>query len=316
MGRGAALLRPYIPMWLKFDHLREKRLLSNKRMDILEQRIKTWADTRPEIRLVLVVGSRARKSPPADKWADLDLHLFCTDSEQLTRDMGWLESIGEVWLCLRTQLDERIPQRLVLFEGGKKVDLAFFPLQFARDFVAVGQLDETHDRGYYPLLDKDGLAAKLPHPLRQPHRREIPPEDEFLQVINTFFYGAVYVAKQIRRGNLWVAKFRGWTMKQQLLCMMEWYALALHGHEYDTFYDGHFLFEWSDPQTWDELQKTFGGFNASECWRALFGTMELFQRLSTIVAFTWGYPYPAALDKRITAYVKSLHAETAQEAAH
>lgn len=275
-------------------------------MDTIEKRIVTWAATRSEIRTILIVGSRARQSPPADSWADLDVHLFCNDFDRLLSDKGWLECIGEVWTWLPEQLDEGIPQLLVLFEGGEKVDFGFFPLEVIEDFVATQTLDEVHDRGYYTLLDKGRLASRLPVPSHQPRRRENPSEEDFQRVVNTFFYGAVYVAKQIRRSNLWVVKFRDWTMKQQLLLMMEWYAHSLHGPDLDTFYDGHFLSSWVDEQTWDDLHHAFGGFSAPESWQALFETMKVFRRLGSKTALLLGYAYPSGLDRRITTYVENL----------
>jgi aminoglycoside 6-adenylyltransferase len=272
----------------------------------LQDRIAAWAATRSEIRAILVVGSRAREFPPADEWADLDLHLFCTSFDHLLSDPGWLEGIGEVWTWLPELIDGEMPQLLVLFEGGEKVDFGFLPVQAIQEFVATQWLDEVHDRGCYPLVDKDGLAARLPSPSRRPPRRESPSEGDFQRVVNSFYYGVVYVAKQIRRRNLWVVKFRDWTIKELLLQMMEWHAGAVHGPEYDTFYDGHFLSSWTDAQTWDELHCAFGGFSTDESWCALFGTMDVFQRLAGNTALLLGYEFATTLDKRVRAYVRNL----------
>jgi hypothetical protein len=42
-----------------------------------EQRITSWAETQPDVRAILVVGSRARRDRPVDEWADLDTMVFC-----------------------------------------------------------------------------------------------------------------------------------------------------------------------------------------------------------------------------------------------
>lgn len=275
-------------------------------MDLITKRITDWAATRTEIRLILMVGSRTRAFPPADEWADLDLHIFCTNCEALLADPGWLEAIAGVWIWLPEQISAEIPQLLVLFEGGEKVDFAFPPLSMLRGFIATGKLDEIHARGFSVLLDKDGWAERLPAASARPARREPPTEEAFRRVVDTFFYGAVYVAKQIRRSNLWVVKFRDWTMKTGLLQMMVWHARALHGPEYDTYYDGHFMAAWAEPQTWEMLYLAFGGFGAPESWQSLFVTMKGFRQLATQTAQIWRYEYPAALDRRITAYVEDL----------
>jgi hypothetical protein len=146
-------------------------------MTLIAKRISEWAAAQPEIRLILVVGSRARQSPPPDQWSDLDLSLFCTDFNRLVSDAGWLENIGEVWVWLPDAIAEEIPQLLVLFEGGVKVDFGFFPLRLVEGFAASQRLDVLHDRGFYPLVDKDGWASRLPAPTRRPLQAESPADD-------------------------------------------------------------------------------------------------------------------------------------------
>ena len=276
-------------------------------MKTLENRIAQWAATRPEIRLILVVGSRARKSPPADQWADLDLHLFCTHSDRLLIELGWLSCLGDVWTWLADEIETGVPQRLVLFEGGDKVDFAFYPLQSVEKMVVTQQLEEIYRRGFYPLLDKDAWSARLPSTLFTGPRHKKPSEEQFQRVVHAFWYGAVYVAKQIRRGNLWVAKYRDWTMKTGLLQMMEWHAWAIHGCEFDTFHDGHFLVDWTDPQTLNALEGVFGRFEPMESWQALFNTLALFRRLTTQTALLWKFDEAKVLDQQVTAFVRQLY---------
>lgn len=278
-------------------------------MKTLETRIAQWAATQPEIRLILVVGSRARKSPPAEEWADLDLHLFCSSFDRLIAEMGWLQSIGEVWTWLSDLLDEEVPQRLVLFEGGHKVDFAFYLLQAVERIVAAQQLDDMYQRGFYSLLDKDAWSAQLPSVPFTGARHAKPSEEQFQRVVHAFWYGAVYVAKQIRRGNLWVAKYRDWTMKTGLLQMMEWHAWAVHGWEFDTFHDGHFLNHWTDPQTVTALEGVFGRFDPIESWQALFNTLALFRRLTSQTALLWKFEEATVLDQQVTFYIHQLYLE-------
>lgn len=282
-------------------------------MAVIVERISDWAIAQSEIRLVLVVGARARQSPPPDRWSDLDLSLFCTDFNRLVSDPGWLECIGEVWVWLPEAMAEGLPQLLVLFEGGVKVDFGFFPLHIVEAFAASRRLDVLHDRGFYPLVDKDGWARRLPAPTRRPSQPGSPSEADFRSVVNAFLYGAVYVAKQIRRRNLWVVKYRDWTMKTHLLQMMAWHARALHGPAYDTLHDGHALSLWTDAQTWADLHHAFGGFGVSESWRALFGSLNLFRRLATHTALCLGFDYPTRLDRKITTYVEDLFNEMAED---
>jgi aminoglycoside 6-adenylyltransferase len=282
-------------------------------MDTLERKIMIWAAVRPEIRLVLGIGSRTHTAPRVAARADLLFHLFCTDRDGLMADPGWLESIDDVWAWLPARIDDEPPQLQVLFNGGVKVDFTFLPLSMAEGFVASGQLDEIHELGFNVLLDKDGWAARMPFPKEQSLRRDLTTERAFRSVVDDFFWGAVNVAKRIHHGDLWMAKSGDWTMKELLLQMMEWHARALHGPEYDTFSDGHLLDSWTDAQTWEELQHTYGEFSVVKSWHALFATMQVFRRLAVQTALFLGHEYPAALDKRITTLAKELHKESTQD---
>ena len=45
-------------------------------MQQLENRVIAWAESQPDIRAIIVVGSRARRDSPADEWSDLDLVII------------------------------------------------------------------------------------------------------------------------------------------------------------------------------------------------------------------------------------------------
>jgi aminoglycoside 6-adenylyltransferase len=99
--------------------------------------------------------------------------------------------------------------------------------------------------------------AQLPPSPFAPPPYEKPAADFFTLVVNSFWHDAVYVARQIRRRNLWAANLRNAKMKEiVLLRMLEWHARAVNGWDYDTWHNGYFLSEWTSPQTWDELQGT------------------------------------------------------------
>jgi aminoglycoside 6-adenylyltransferase len=273
-----------------------------------ENRVTAWAETQANIRTILVVGSRARCDHPGDVWADLDLMLFATDFAAYLARTEWLDEIGLVWVCVPQQTGAGDPELLVLFDGGYKVDFVFYPMAELERLTQASSLPNVYRRGYYTLVDKDGRAARLPAPSFQPLPSTPPMDNVFLLTVNSFWYGAVYVAKQIRRRELWVVKVRDWTTKEFLLTMLEWHARSRHGWTYDTWHDGRFLSAWSDPPIWTALHDTFGHFDAPDSWRALLATMDLFRRLATETAASLGYVYPTPLDERVTEFVRTLYA--------
>jgi aminoglycoside 6-adenylyltransferase len=52
----------------------------------LERNFTAWAYAQHDLRVAIIVGSRARSDPPPDIWSDLDLIVFTTDMEKYAAD--------------------------------------------------------------------------------------------------------------------------------------------------------------------------------------------------------------------------------------
>jgi aminoglycoside 6-adenylyltransferase len=252
---------------------------TERAMKELEERFVAWAQTRPDIRAAFVVGSRARTDHPADEWADLDIIVVASNPERYLSKTDWLGKLGNVWLTTPgSNLGQ--PERFVLFDGALAVDFVPLPTSKAKQiarFVPIlrrfpfllrlvprGVMRELQlaaglfGRGFRAILDKDGLAAKLPSLIALAPSPRPPTQAEFLEIINRFWFFADRIARKLRRGELGVAlSFHYDLLRGSLLPMMEWHAKATHTWDYDTWHDGHFLEEWADPRAVKGLQSAF-----------------------------------------------------------
>lgn len=299
----------------------------------LEERFVAWAAARPDIRAVIVVGSRARADHPADEWADLDIGFTTTQPQRYLDSDDWLSEIGDIWVAYR---DPTGITRHVLFEGG--LDAGFVPIPHGQVKLATrvvpmlqrfpflfrlpggGQIRaalveaaEYYRRGGRIVLDKDRLAERFLALLPQVDARHtLPTTARFVETVNEFWFAAVWTAKHLQRGELWWAKCSGsdGRMKTLLLRMAEWHAWAVHGPDYDTWSDGRFLEEWADPRVVEGLRPTFARYDAGDARRALLVTMDLFRWLAAETAERLGHPYPSAADAHVTDWVTRCFAGT------
>lgn len=269
-----------------------------------EDKISAWAIVRPMLRTILVTGSQARKDHPADVWSDLDIDMYVTDFPEYLSSGQFVNEFGAVWLCHARQSNEGDPQFLVLYEGGVKIDFTFFPVSFLQEQVDNQRLLESQQRGYRVLIDKDNLAKFLPPQIFAKPVFEKPTAEAFQTTIESFWHQAVAVAKQIRRRNLWVVKTQDWVLKQHLFQMLEWHAQTVNRR--DTWYSGHFMHEWTDPETWRNLHRVFGHFSHVESWQALLGTIVVFRRMAVETAKYLNYNYPENIDELLDGYVQEL----------
>ncbi len=276
----------------------------------LEKRIADWAANRPDIRSIIIVGSRARAEHPTDEWSDLDLMLFTSNPESYVSSADWLEENGRVWLTLLNYTGRGDPEWLVLFAGGLKADFALVG--------AAGNLQQMIDqspyhfvlqRGARVLVDKDGLRAPLVLPEPQP--ASLPARNEFLAAVHGFLLSVGRLARELKRGELWRAKVTcDCDLKGRLLEMLEWHARAAYNPERDTWYGGRFLEEWADPRAMEMLPTTFAAYDASDIQRALFATLDLFRWLAIETAERLGDAYPKLTDWLVTQWLESLFTES------
>jgi aminoglycoside 6-adenylyltransferase len=274
--------------------------------DAFLSRLVDWANAQPDIAALILTGSRARPDGAVDSFSDYDLEIFTTDPERYTSDSGWMKEIGDVWVLLATESSRGCPTRLIIFEGGRKVDFSILPVSALGEAVDDNERNELYARGYRLLIDRNGLASRLPPPSYELAPRQVPNEDEFRATVDEFWFEAWHIPKYLDRNDLWVVKHRDWTMKGLLLQMLEWHAAAASGPALDIPHIGVRLKDWTRADTWDRLHETFGRFDAADSQRALLATISLFRDVAKETSSMLGYSYPDDVDKAISGYIAGL----------
>lgn len=274
---------------------------------LLEQKITRWAESRDDIRAVLVIGSQARRVHPADELSDLDLLVFTTNLESYTTDGAWLEQFGEIWVSLLEDTGGGDPEWLVIYAGGHKVDLVFYATDRLTDpRTEPGRGSNWRKicrRGVYALVDKDNDARPILDDTSDLTLIEPPTAEQFDLTSRRFWYSVMIVAKFIRRGELWVVQSKQQNAARWLLQVLEWQA-AMQGR--DPWHEGRFMQEWVDPAAYNQLPGIFSQWAAIDSWRGLLATMSLFREVAGKVAQHYQLLYPTDLDQHASQYVENL----------
>ena len=282
----------------------------------LEAAVLDWANSNPDLQLALVVGSRARRQPPPDQWSDLDLILFFEDPAPWTGEMAWLGAFGEIELVYQQATQAGDVEWLVLFTSGLKADfmVARFPPQVnnpagRQEYLLHGPFADVLPFGLRLLVDKRGEFADLPQKIGRAGAAGLPDEGQYITCLHRFWMNCTRVAKFLRRGDLWRAKMLcDCTMKQAILTLLEWLALADGAHTIQVWYEGRNLPDWADAQALQALPAAFGRYESADLWRALEASMQLFQRLAQACSDRLGFPYPKDLEGRIEEQMRSIRA--------
>ncbi|MBP5976847.1 aminoglycoside 6-adenylyltransferase [Brasilonema sp. CT11] len=267
-------------------------------------RIIQWAEGEESIRAIILVGSRAQNEP-VDELADFDVAVFATSYQSYLQDDKWLFHFGQLWVYIPEQYEiaedneiaeDIVPTRLAIYEGGVKVDFAFHTVSL------LSKLEwDTQSR---IVLDKDGITANLK--CSEQKAQQPITEQEFINLVNEFWFEAYHVAKYLKREELWLVKFRDWSTKELLLQIIEWHKQAHYGWNYNTHYMGKHLKKWVDTNIWKALHQTFAHFDYADSRDALYGTMQLFRQLAQETAEQLGFTYPANVDESISEFIEQV----------
>jgi aminoglycoside 6-adenylyltransferase len=238
-----------------------------------------------------------------DEFSDLDIEIIAETPEALIRDNAWLRGFGRVWVHLPTIIGPRHETRLVFYEGGYKVDFSLCGVVRVRAMAEAGALNDLYQRGYRVLVDKRGITADLPAPTGRFPMNPLPGQAEFSAAVEEFWFEAAHIPRYLLRDDLWVVKFRDWTMKSVLLKVLEWHTVARSEQPVDVWHIGVHMKAWVDEETWDQLHALFSRFGMQASWHDLLATTRLFRRLGTETASLTGLEYPANTDASISGYL-------------
>ncbi|WP_254878897.1 aminoglycoside 6-adenylyltransferase [Streptomyces sp. NA04227] len=266
-------------------------------------RVLAWAHNRQDVRAVLRTGSRARNDGTVDALSDHDIEIYTTDPDSY-EEGDWVLELGPVAVQVALEGPWENPAHLVFFEGGVKADFQVVPVDLLEKMATDG-LDDVHVRGYEVLLDRDGLAAKLPAAPGTPDV-DLPDAEEFAELCAEFWFEVAHLPRYLARGELWVAQARDRTTKELLESMIEWHALTRQGTGHDIWYGGTRMRQWAQPWIWDELPRIFGDFTVDGMLQAAQATADLFARLAKEVAEAQDFAYPEKAEHAIRPTLDAL----------
>ena len=130
-------------------------------------RVVQWAEGHPLVRAVILESSRAVGQAAIDRFSDYDILLVVSDVRPFADDDAWQRYFAEPLVRFGDAFDVlgfKVYMRLVLYQDHTKIDYAIWPVELLRHVVEHQESTDLLDWGYRVLLDKDGLAARLPAP--------------------------------------------------------------------------------------------------------------------------------------------------------
>ena len=287
----------------------DEKLLANvnTRSDLLAVRIADWARERTDVHAAVIVGSQARAETAADRWSDLDVILVVEEPNAYLDDLSWVMAFGAPLLTFVEPTAVGNERELrVLFETGEDLDLPLIPMSRLDLLTEDETIAEVLGRGYRVLVDDIGLEERLRAASLGPRQRREPTQRDLRELASDFWYHALWAAKKLRRGEVFVATecLDGY-LKARLVRLLEWHARAVD-LTVDTWHGGRFLERWGDPGALVALEFAYARYSLPDAARALWVTVDLWQGLEEETAKRLGLALEldhADLRRRIAAVV-------------
>ena len=266
-------------------------------VDAVLARILRWARAEDAVRVVVLTSTRALTEGPPDQLSDYDVIVAL---EGLNR----FDAVAAYGTPAARWGDEHDVHgtttlfRGVVYDDGVKVDWTLWPANVP-ELIAEHGLTDDLDVGYRVLLDKDGSTDRWAKPTFRAHIPVKPSEEEYVALVEEFWWSATYVAKGRARGEHFFARFAlDVDMTYGVLRrMLEWSIEIGRDWNWKPGAYGRGIERELPPDVAAELGSSHGSFER---------TVSLFRRAAQEVGVALGYSYPQEADAAVTAYINKL----------
>ena len=256
-----------------------------------------------ELYAALIIGSQARSDHPADEFSDLDVILIVDNPDSFLHSDEWLEQLGFFHISFIENTFDGAQERRILFDDALDVDFVICSKSTLENTLKNGGADILRN-GYRILIDKIDLKHMLPPSFTENARYKLLSEQEFSNLVNDFWYHAIWAAKKLMRGELWTAKLCiDNYMKWKLLTLIECHAHIINGLEYNTWHNGRFIEEWAEGWIIQKFSDCYAHYERDDIKRSLLATMDLFRLIALEIADKLNYKYPTKADGYSTNWV-------------
>jgi aminoglycoside 6-adenylyltransferase len=245
--------------------------------------ISTWARENSGVRGLILIGSQARSTLPADQWSDLDLMVLVDDPQAWLDENTWLDRFGEV-VCF---FEEIVPLHFtswrwcvkrVLYRDQRDVDFSLLPYLHLDEVLRVNQ--DILAKGYRVLYDanRPALEAKVCAVLEPLPQAALPrPTRQELQaIVNDLLYHVIWAMKKIKRHELWVATgCINCYMRGLLLRLIEMHNAVSQQAADPLNYSGRYLEQRTAPQVLALLEQAFTRYDPAQAVQTLQHLLDL-----------------------------------------
>ncbi len=260
----------------------------------------------PSVRAVLLNGSRADKAIAKDCFQDYDIVYIVTEVRPFVSSPEWINVFGERmimqlpvdWHNHPYDYNSNKPfVYLMQFKDGTRIDLTICTVEDLK----------LNAEPTVVLCDKEGILSDFPETDSEYYYIKAPSGKQFSDICNEFWWLCPYVAKELWREGLPLAKsILEQDIRHQLYEILNWSIGIENDFKVNPGKRSKHLKQYLSAEDWYQYEQTFPILTEESIWDSLFAMCDLFRKKALQVACFFNYTYPLEEDEAVLEYLKHV----------
>ncbi|PTM59900.1 aminoglycoside 6-adenylyltransferase [Desmospora activa] len=269
--------------------------------EVLEQ-ILQFAKRDPNIRCVVMNGSRTNPNAPKDFMQDYDVDFYLADvkNHPYNTDRAWIDGFGDRVVVQYEYFEEDGSSIFMMqFQDSVRIDLSFKDVKSIREVF-----DDSLSK---VLLDKDNLNLELPEPSDRSYLVKQPSKYLWDLHMVELWWLQVYIAKELWRDELpRVKNLYDYYFMESLQYLLEWHVGVNYDWNVNVGSSGKWLKRFLEPDIYEEYLSLYCGADPEEQWEKLFQAGAFIRKVGVPLAERLGFDYPLEDERRVAAYIEKI----------
>ncbi|PKK95492.1 MAG: hypothetical protein CVV60_00950 [Tenericutes bacterium HGW-Tenericutes-5] len=262
------------------------------------------ANKNNSIRALVMNGSRVNPNITPDEYQDYDIVFYVNNYQGFIKDFSFIDTLGEV-LVKQTSLDQRDGLEtinesftyMVQYKDGSRIDLTIRDIKYVLE-------DFKSDSLSMVLLDKEGLGLDNNPNESSYYVKKITKED-FTFTVNEFYWVCPYIAKGIKRRQLFYAMKHLDIIRHELENMIDWWIGDNHNFEVSVGKGKSRYKDLLSQGIYRQYVLTYPKLSRIEITKALKIAINLFDLLASELAKTYNFIYDNTIKENILLFFKT-----------
>lgn len=254
-------------------------------------------------------GSRTNPNAPRDIFQDYDIMYVVTETASFREDRSYIDRFGERLFMQYPEETgdfpadtERCYGWLIQLADGNRLDLHVCTKSYMEETI-------WKDRLCRVLLDKGGILPELPEASDEDFWIRRPPQKEFSDTCNEFWWCLDNVAKGMWREEYsYVQDQLNFYIRPMLLRLLEWTAGCAHDFRISGGKSGKYLPRFLPEGMWERYLATYCAAEREALWQAIFTMCGLFREREEELAERLSLSFDAEEADHCRAYLEHVRA--------